>query len=40
MPDMKTLKLSMVIRKPSDVGMDSLINSLAKFSETRSMDLE
>lgn len=40
MPDMKSLKLSMVIRKPSDVGMDSLINALAKFSETRSMDLE
>lgn len=40
MPDMKSLKLSMVIRKPSEVGMDSLINALAKFSETRSMDLE
>lgn len=40
MPDMKTLKLSMVIRKPSEVGMDSLINALAKFSETQSMDLE
>ena len=40
MPDMKSLKLSMIIRKPNDVGMDSLINSLAKFSETRSMDLE
>lgn len=40
MPNMKTLKLSMIIRKPNDVGMDNLINSLAKFSETRSMDLE
>jgi putative Mg2+ transporter-C (MgtC) family protein len=40
MPDRDTLKLSMVIRKPSDLGMDSLINSLTEFSETRSMDLD
>ncbi len=39
MPDRATLKLSMVIRKPSNLGMDSLINSLTEFSETRSMDL-
>ncbi len=40
MPDRSTLKLSMVIRKPSDLGMDSLINTLTEFSETRSMDLD
>ena len=40
MPDRLTLKLSMVIRKPSDLGMDSLINALTDFTETRSMDLE
>ena len=40
MPDRATLKLSMVIRKPSNLGMDSLINSLTEFSETRSMDLD
>ena len=40
MPDRATLKLSMVIRKPSTLGMDSLINSLTEFSETRSMDLD
>ncbi len=40
MPDRATLKLSMVIRKPSNLGMDSLINSLTEFGETRSMDLD
>ena len=40
MPDRRTLKLSMVIRKPSSVGMDSIINACTKFNETRSMDLE
>ena len=40
MPERTTLKLSMVIRKPSTLGMDSLINSLTGFSETRSMDLD
>jgi len=40
MPDRTSLKLSMVIRKPSTLGMDSLINALTQFSETRSMDLD
>jgi len=40
MPDRSTLKLSMVIRKPNDLGMDSLINALTEHSETRSMDLD
>ena len=40
MPDRSTLKLSMVIRKPSDLGMDSLINALTEIGETRSMDLD
>ncbi len=40
LPDRSTLKLSMVIRKPSTLGMDSLINALTELSETRSMDLE
>ncbi len=40
MPDRSTLKLSMVIRKPSDLGFDSLINALTEISEARSMDLD
>jgi putative Mg2+ transporter-C (MgtC) family protein len=40
MPDRESLNLSMVIRKPEDLGMDSLINTLNGFAETRSMDLK
>lgn len=39
MPSRESLRLSMVIRKPTDLGMDSLINTLTAFSETQSMDL-
>ena len=40
MPERSCLKLSMVVRKPDNVGMDSLINILTEFNETRSMDLD
>ena len=40
MPSRESLRLSMVIRKPTDFGMDSLINSLTDFSETQSMDVD
>ena len=40
MPDRESLNLSMVIRKPEHLGMDSLINTLNGFAETRSMDLK
>lgn len=40
MPTRDALRLSMVIRKPTDFGMDSLINSLTDFSETQSMDVD
>jgi putative Mg2+ transporter-C (MgtC) family protein len=39
-PKRTKLKLTMVIRKPSDLGMDSLINALMTFDETQSMELE
>ncbi len=40
MPDKQTLKLSMVIRKPSEVGMDSVINLINEISEAQSMEIE
>jgi putative Mg2+ transporter-C (MgtC) family protein len=40
MPERSILRISMVIRKPDDFGMDSLINVLTEFNETVSMDLE
>jgi len=40
MPDKTTLRLSMVIRKPDSLGMDSLINTLNSFDEARSLDVE
>lgn len=40
MPDKETLKLSMVIRKPSEVGMDSVINLINGISEAQSMEIE
>jgi len=40
MPKRNTLKVSMIIRKPSDLGMDSLINALTTFDETQAMHLE
>ena len=40
MPDKKTLKLSMIIRKPKSVGMDSVINLVNSLDEARSMEIE
>jgi len=40
MPDKETLKLAMVIRKPADLGMDSIINLLNGLDETKSMEIE
>lgn len=39
MPNRKTLKLAMIIRKPESLGMDRIINILTGFKETQSMDL-
>ncbi len=40
MPKRNTLKVSMIIRKPAELGMDSLINALTTFDETQSMHLD
>ena len=40
MPNKKTLKLSMVIRMPSSIGMDKLINMINSMSEAESMEIE
>ena len=40
MPDKETLKLEMVIRKPSDIGMDKVINIVSSMDEAQSMSLE
>ena len=40
MPNKTTLKLSMVIRKPSDVGMDKVINLVNSLDEAQSMEIE
>ena len=40
MPDKTTLKLSMVIRKPSDLGMDSIINMVNSLDEAQSMEID
>ena len=40
MPDKKTLKLSMVIRKPDDLGMDSIINLINTLEEAQSMEFD
>ena len=40
MPNKETLKLSMVIRKPSDVGMDKVINLVNSLDEAQSMEIE
>jgi len=40
MPDKDTLKLSMVIRKPGDLGMDSIINIINSLDEAKSMEIE
>jgi len=40
MPDKKTLKLSMIIRKPSELGMDKIINLINSIDETKSMEFD
>ena len=40
MPDKSSLKLSMIIRKPSDLGMDKVINLVNKLDEVDSMEIE
>jgi putative Mg2+ transporter-C (MgtC) family protein len=39
MPDKETLKLSMIIRKPDDLGMDSIINIINSLDEAKSMEI-
>ena len=40
MPDRETLKLEMVIRKPSEIGMDKVINIVSSMDEAQTMSLE
>lgn len=40
MPDKKTLKLSMGIRKPSDLGMDKVINIVNSIDDAASLEIE
>lgn len=40
MPDKSSLKLSMVIRKPLDLGMDKVINLVNNLDEVDSMEIE
>ena len=40
MPDKSTLKLSMIIRKPVDLGMDSIINLVNSLDEAKSMEID
>ena len=40
MPNKKTLKLEMVIRKPNDLGMDKVINIINSMDEAQTMSLE
>jgi putative Mg2+ transporter-C (MgtC) family protein len=40
MPDKKTLKLSMAIRKPNDLGMDKVINIVNSLDEASSLEIE
>ena len=40
MPDKKTLKLAMVIRKPDSLGMDKIINLTNALEEAKSMEFE
>ena len=39
MPDKETLKLTMVIRKPSELGMDSIINLINGLAEAKAMEI-
>lgn len=40
MPDKETLKLSLVIRKPNNLGMDSIINLMNSLNEAKSMEID
>jgi ACT domain-containing protein len=40
MPNKKTIKLSMVIRKPDDLGMDNIINLINALEEAQSMEFD
>ena len=38
MPDKKTLKLSLIVRTPTDLGMDTLIGSINNLAEAQSKE--
>ena len=40
MPNKSSLKLSMIIRKPTDLGMDKVINMVNRLDEVDSMEIE
>ena len=40
MPDKVTLKVSLVIKKPSSLGMDSIINLMNTLNEAKSMEID
>lgn len=40
MPDKATLKLSMIIRKPNNLGMDSIINLINSLDEAKAMEID
>lgn len=40
MPNKKTLKLELIVRKPSDLAMDKLINILNSIDEAQEMEIE
>ena len=40
MPDKKTLKIDMIIRMPSDLKMDALINLVNDIDETQSVQID
>tara|TARA_B100000214_G_C23864496_1_gene579639 strand:+ start:190 stop:852 length:663 start_codon:yes stop_codon:yes gene_type:complete len=40
MPDKETLKLTMVIRKPGNLGMDSIINLVNSMDAAKSMEID
>ena len=37
MPNKKTLKLEMIIRKPKELGMDKVINIVNSITETNTL---
>ncbi len=40
MPNKKTLKLELIVRKPKELGMDKLINILNSIDEAQEMEIE